>query len=227
MTLRLFIMLNLFALLATFAVACAGAEPSLTPATTPTPTPSAAQEFVWQMFGPFVSQELPSELDLPLPPGTEVIGTLFYGLDICSPGFGHAILDVPLNPEETIAFFEEALTERGWETQKASDYRPGLSTPELQFRKPEDGTGLNLEAAQLQEGLTDVRVFWYTEGPFHPGLLPALGLPSGVEPGGGDTGCSRGSELSYPYTYEMQSVQADLKAKALEDLLGSQLDKAG
>jgi hypothetical protein len=223
-------------LLTAVASACTEATP------TPTPTPSAAQEFLRHMYGPSVFQELPPpELQLPLPPGTKVVGTLFNRSRICSSGFGQAILDVPLNPQESMVFFNEALTEREWEIDRPGPLVPG----ELHFRKPEEGTWLKLEAAPIREGLTDVRVFWHKDSGDSPGgFLPALTLPSGVESsGGGGSACSEGTPLTYPYLYqegvnpdatpppspaseEREKVQPDLSTQALEEHLGSQLAEA-
>ena len=156
-------------------------------------------------------------LDLPLPPGSRLVGSAVAPSLAGGPDFAHAetievVLDAPGTPDEIVAFYEGALTERGWTAARDQGPEPGgfvperlggfqpSSIPSIVFFCPGAAGGwLALVVTPAPGGLTDVRVHLETGfpgpcggpgGPMRlpPGaeLLPPLNAPPGVPvlPGG-------------------------------------------
>ena len=142
------------------ATAC-GAEPTSTPTPTVPPTPIAAptplQELVGRFFGTVMGSEqgqraqvilgsLPPDLNLPLPEGTRVVGSVFS--DGRAQHLRHIFVDVPLEPQKALEFFRDALAQAGWEPQKPFDEQL------RNFGR----TALSSSARTVQKGLGACRV---------------------------------------------------------------------
>ncbi|MCH8282426.1 MAG: hypothetical protein IIC96_17305 [Chloroflexi bacterium] len=184
-------------------------------------TQTPLQELVGRFFGTAIGLEqgqraqvilgaLPSEFNLPLPEGTTVVGSIASGVG--APQSRHIFLDVPLEPQETLEFFRDALAQSGWEPRRPFDQQVSnfLSDGRVIYCKEGSEGFRGLQSSPYEEGVTPVRLF-SQDGNAHffckdwpeisgaGGVLPALTLPeaqslqsgfatiSTGEPGQGDS----------------------------------------
>ncbi len=186
------------------ATACA-AEPTSTPTPTvlPTPiaTPTPLQDLVGRLFGTLLGLEqgqraqiilgsLPADFNLPLPEGTKVVGSVASGVPARQ--VRHIFLDVPLEPQKALEFFQDALAQSGWEIQEPFDEQlTSFVSGDLIIFCNEGAEGFRiLHSVPYEEGVTPVRLFSQDgiEGFFCQdwpqraaagGVLPALTQPEG------------------------------------------------
>lgn len=107
--------------------------------------------------------QLPDALpfEVPLPPGSRVIGTL-----VRSATYSDIVLDVPLPPEQALAFYREHLQAAGWAEPKQDRMGHGgfvhssmlALKHTMLFCKGPDGPSLDFKALAEQGGFTDVRL---------------------------------------------------------------------
>jgi len=219
---RYIVGLTLF--LALLAAAC-GAETTSTPRATALPTPIATptplQELVGRFFGTAIGLEqgaraqvilgsLPPDFNLHLPEGTRVVGSV--ASDFRAQQLRHIFMDVPLDPQNALEFFRDALAQAGWEPQKPFDEQlRNFASDGLVIFCKEGAEGFRgLQSAPYEEGVTPVRLI-SQDGNVHfacpdwpqiagaGGVLPALTQPEGQswppgfatrstgEPGQGDS----------------------------------------
>lgn len=179
---------------------------------------------------------LPPELpvDLPLPEGSRVIGTVDRGRTVGTEIF----LDADLSREEAIDFYQEQLGVLGWvspeEAYPATGFVPE-SFPSLTLCQGEGEASLWLTASESSEGTTDLRLnlqaapeYSPCKGGYGPGyeertqeLLPALTSPAGatVRSGGSSSGADE-ADIS-------ASIRTGLSAGDLEDHYHGQILEDG
>ncbi len=109
--------------------------------------------------------QLPDALpfEVPIPPGSRVIGTLAR-----SATYSDVVLDVPLPPEQALAFYREHLQAAGWATPEQTMPWMGHGgfvhssilalKHTMLFCKGPDGPSLDFKALAEQGGFTDVRL---------------------------------------------------------------------
>ena len=196
------------------ATACA-AEPTSTPTPTVLPTPTATQtpvptpiatptplqDLVGRLFeglwgleqgqqAQIILGSLPPDFNLPLPEGTKVVGSVASGVPARQ--VRHIFLDVPLEPQKVLEFFQDALARAGWELQEPFDEQlTSFVSGDLIIFCNERAEGFRiLHSAPYEEGVTPVRLFSqdgiesffcqdWPQRAAAGGVLPALTSPEG------------------------------------------------
>lgn len=203
----------------------------------PPPPPGAREAPRARLFPGALPPAL--ELDLPVPPGSRLIGSVRHGV----PGpqkveSVEVVLDAPGSPAEVAAFYQGALGERGWSTPARGEpptggFQPTAGPKYRQFCAGPAGPFLNLNVFPVPGGLNDVRLNIVVGAPGPCGepppraqipfeLLPALTAPEGVDLTGVATGPSRPGALTSDAVAE-----TDLSPAALEAHFAAQLAAAG
>ena len=149
-----------------------------------------------QLFPGALPPALP--LDLPLPPGSRLVGSavapsLAGGPDVTRAETIEVVLDAPGAPNEIVAFYEGALAERGWTAASGQGPEPGGFQPErpggfqpsaipatVFFCPGAAGGWLALVVTPAPGGLSDVRVHLETG---FPGPCGGPGGPMRLPPG--------------------------------------------
>ena len=177
---------------------------------------------------------LPDDLpfDLPIPEGSRIIGSIVRG----DPTGTEIILDVPLNPEEVINFYHEALIEEGWVVPPEQAYGYGFVSepwPSQTFCYNDDEVVLAMSAVEISDEPTDVRINIQSPAQYSPcgpegvhwmdesyGLIPTLTSPPGalVLSGGSGSGQIEASVTA--------SLKTDLTAEDLANHYGVLLSEA-
>ena len=155
-----------------------------------------------RLFPGSLPADLP--LDLPLPPGSRLIGSAVTprasrpGARPAGEGF-EIVLDAPGAGADTLAFYERALTERGWsapaapQIERHGGFTPMPMPPSRIFCRSPRGPWLSVRVSPRSTGPSEVRIHLDTATPgpcaaprgplgLPPGadLLPALSAPAGV-----------------------------------------------
>ncbi len=178
---------------------------------------------------------LPEDLpfELPIPEGSRIIGSIVRD----SPTGTEIILDVPLNSEEVINFYQDALTEEEWSVPpKEADGAGFVSEPwpSQTFCYNDDEVVLYMSVLEIPDEPTDVRVNIQSPAQYSPCdpegmhrmddsyfLIPPLKSPSGalVQTGGSSSGQDEASVTA--------SLKTDLTSEDLANHYGVQLSEAG
>lgn len=183
-----------------------------------------------------VPPDLP--LALPLPPGTQVIGSIVYRFDN-QPAIWDVVLDIPGSLADVTNGYTRALMSQGWVPPPqvmrfpSGGFSFAQSTGFATLCQRDSGVNLSLSAYAITNGPNDVRVrvdsanrdgcAVFSAPAVQPGLrkLPDLSAPPGVavEPGGGGGGLSQ-------YT-SMGIATTRMSAADLETAFAAQLRTAG
>lgn len=169
---------------------------------------------------------LPDNVNLPLPSGARLIGSL-----VREPGYQtdrdiEVILDAPLSEDELLAFYEQALGGRGWKANP--DFEPhggGFSGfpvgKQRMFRREGTGLALFVQVRPTKPNGAEARMHsqWIPEPdpnefrprPYGEDLMPPLQPPAGVRLQGQGSGGGGGSWTSNAIAETTQTV-AELEA---------------
>lgn len=177
-------------------------------------------------------------LELPLPEGSRVVGSVAR-----SPEVADIVLDVPLAPEQVVAFYQERLAALGrQQPEEMAGHRPGGFAPSdlrmphhAHFARSAGPGSLNFSVWTGKNGVADVRlhVDMHTENPsparqrrlrqqrMHGAhnLLPWIEAPAGARQMGGG---GSGGEDSY---YSQATVETEMDLAALAAHYAAQLEK--
>ncbi|MCH8109039.1 MAG: hypothetical protein IIB15_02825 [Chloroflexi bacterium] len=196
----------------------------------------------------FLPGQLPPDLDLPIPEGSEIVGSVVMTTE--GGGTTQVLLDVPGEPEAAFSSLANALAEYGWQSR---DEFPGtasgfVSNPFGQFiyalfcSETESGS-LNVNAFPLGDGLTDIRFILINNvGQSHcdtepeqprridnarsESPIPTLTTPPGVKQFGNYR--SSGTSSSGLLTFTTQTdLEGTLSAVQVEAHYQGQLTEAG
>jgi hypothetical protein len=176
-------------------------------------------------------------LELPLPEGSRIVGSV-----VRSPDVAEIVLDVPLAPEQVLAFYRERLSAAGWQPPEEQEgHRPGgfapsnFHMPNHAFFARRDGPGsLHFTVWTGKGGIADVRVNAdmseqaARQQRMHRrrmhgihDLLPWIEPPAGAQQMGGG---GSGGEDSF---YSLATVETDMDLSSLAAHYAAQLEKAG
>ena len=178
---------------------------------------------------------LPEDLpfELPIPESSRIIGSSVRG----DPAGTEIILDVPLNSEEVINFYQDVLIEDGWLVPPEEPYGAGFVSelwPSNTFCYNDDEVVLYLSVVEIPDEPTDVRINIQSPAQHSPcdpegmhwmdesyGLIPTLTSPPGamVQSGGSGSGQDDASVTA--------TLITDLTAEDLANHYGVQLSEAG
>jgi hypothetical protein len=180
------------------------------------------------------------EIDLPVPPGVRLIGSVQRGAPGSKNVVGvEVVLDAPGTPAEVAAFYQRALGERGWFAPPGGGpptggFQPTAGPLYRMFCAGSAGPFLTLSVYPVRDGPTDVRLSIPTGAPGPCGetpsrpphipfdLLPALTVPEGVAVTTVTTGPNR------PGTVSSDAIaETGLSPAALEAHFAAQLAAAG
>lgn len=106
---------------------------------------------------------LPPDFDLPIPEGSEVLGSLVIPTE--NGVTTHVVVDVPGEPEDVFSSLRNALAQKGWrsrdESRRITDsgFGPSPFGPPSSalFCSETESASLNVSAFPLRDGLTDLR----------------------------------------------------------------------
>ncbi len=197
-----------------------------------------------QLFAGQLPDNLPFEL--PIPPGSRIVGSLAR-----SPEYIDIVLDVPLAPEQALAFYKAQMQAAGWSEPEepfgspmraggfVHTHLPALSNNAL-FCKGPRGPALRFIALAEQAGVTDVHLNVSLDERNSPcgqaarmrrqqrvhamgmeSLIPPLTPPAGMQQRGGGGG---GGGDSW---YSTATLEADGDLATFAAHYGGQLEKAG
>ncbi len=195
-----------------------------------------------QLFVGRLPEGLPFEL--PIPEGSRIIGSLAR-----SSKHLEMVLDVPLPPEQALAFYRERLLAAGWNEPEQPMHGPhqggfvhsGIFArrQSVLFCKGPHGPALDINAPVEHDGFTDVRLDLNLDERMTPcgqsararrqqrrhmdtePIIPILDAPAGARqmPDGGGGGAER--------WYSAATLEADEDLATLAAHYASQLEKAG
>jgi len=177
-----------------------------------------------------IPEDLPFEL--PIPESSRVIGSIGRG----DPTEIEIILDIPLNPEEVINFYHEALIEEGWEVPPEQAYNAGFVSapwPSQTLCYNDDEVVLHMSAVEIPDEPTDVRIHIQSPSQYSEcnpgymrgmdesyGLIPTLKSPPGT------LFLSRGSGGGQDEASFTATLITDLATEDLANHYGVQLSEA-
>jgi hypothetical protein len=192
--------------------------------------PSAEEGDTRIMIG-LLPEDLPFEL--PIPEGSRIIGSIVRG----DPTGTEIILDAPLDPEEVISFYHEALIEEGWAVPPEQAYSAGFVSapwPSHTLCYNDDEVVLAMSAVEIPGEPTDVRINIQSPAQHSPcdpegvygvddsyGLIPTLMPPPGALFLSGSSGSGQ-DEASVTAT-----LIIDLTVEDLANHYGMQLSEEG
>jgi hypothetical protein len=178
-------------------------------------------------------EQLPPDYDLPRPSNATVVGSLIREEE------STVVLDSDQTPEQIFRFFEEAMSDAGWEVAPepghGGGFVPDRSTMGQNFCHEEAGRILWVTAYPVDGQPTDVRLSLRSDEDYSPcrdispgtgpqgaqALIPSLAAPPGVQQRGGGGGSSDNN------AYTSASLETELAASALADHYSQQLQEAG
>ncbi len=191
------------------------------------PYPGAEKEGARLMIGT-IPEDLPFEL--PIPESSRIIGSIVRGDNAGA----QIILDVPLNSEEVINFYHEALIEEGWMVSLEHAGFVSAPWPSQTFCYNDDEVVLNLSAVEILDEPTDVRI--HIQSPAHYsvcdpegvyGMDESYGLIPSLKPPPGALFLSGGSGSGQDEASATASLKTDLTAEDLANHYGVQLSEEG
>jgi hypothetical protein len=194
-------------------------------------SPYAGKEGGMRIMIGLLPEDLPFEL--PIPESSRIIGSIVRG----DPAGTEIILDVPLNSEEVISFYHEALIEEGWAVPPEQAYSDGFVSapwPSHTLCYNDDEVVLNLSAVEIPDEPTDVRI--HIQSPAHYsvcdpegvyGMDESYGLIPSLKPPPGALFLSGGSGSGQDEASATASLKTDLTVEDLANHYGMQLSEEG
>ncbi len=194
-------------------------------------SPYSGKERGMRIMIGLLPEDLPFEL--PIPEGSRIIGSIVRG----DPAETEIVLDVPLNSEEVISFYHEALIEEGWTVPPEQAFSSGFVSapwPSHTLCYNDDEVVLYLSAVEIPDEPTDVRI--NIQSPDHYsvcdpegvyGVDDSYGLIPTLKPPPGALFLSGGSGGGQDEASITASLKTDLTAEDLANHYGVQLSEAG